>query len=354
MNCRPLAPLALLALATACGGSVQAAEQPLLSSPPPAAATVAATDAAPPPAQPASPPSTFTGTVVHPPGARVRSGPGLDQPVLDIDRAGRVETFDGWARRPDETPLRDEITGRIEAWSRDWLHLADGRGWVHSSAVRGLPPAGMTPRDWQPPASLPRATAGLVETTVHLQEHPVTCEIASLLMALASRGIDTDERSLLALTGVDPRPAELDGGGAVRRWGDPDQVFVGDPDGHISDGTGYGVYAGPIARAAARAGAPVVASGHGIAPSTIYAGIVAGHPAVVWVTSDFRRASLGTWRAWDGAEIAYASNEHAVLAVGVTPTSVLVDDPMHGQTWLSRSQFEAAYATFDDMAVVVR
>jgi len=34
--------------------------------------------------------------------------------------------------------------------------------------------------------------------------------------------------------------------------------------------------------------------------------------------------------------------------------SLLVDDPMHGQTWLTRRQFEAAYATFDDMAVVVR
>lgn len=354
MNCRPLAPLALLALATACGGAVQAAEQPLPpSSPPPAVVAVAASPP-PPTAQPAAPPSTFTGTIVHPPGARVRSGPGLDQPVLDIDRVGRVETFDGWARRPDETPLPDEITGHIEAWSRDWLHLTDGRGWVHSSAVRGEPPPGMAARDWRPPASPPRATAGLVETTVHLQEHPVTCEIASLLMALASRGIDTDERSLLALTGVDARPAQVDGGGGIQRWGDPDQVFVGDPDGHIFDRTGYGVYAAPIARAATRSGASVIASGHGIAPSTIYADILAGHPAVVWVTSDFRRASVGTWRAWDGAEITYASDEHAVLAVGVTPTSVLIDDPMHGQTWLTRSQFEAAYATFDDMAVVIR
>jgi uncharacterized protein YvpB len=353
MKCRPLAPLALLALATACGGSVHAAEQPAPSSPPPAAVIAVADSPPAPPSPPAAPPSTFSGTIVHPPGARVRSGPGLDQPVLDIDRVGRVETFDGWARRPDETPLPDEITGRIEAWSRDWLHLADGRGWLHSSAVRGGPPPDMPARAWSPPASPPAATAGLVETTVHLQEHPVTCEIASLLMALASRGIDTDERSLLTLTGVDRRPAEVDGGGGIQRWGDPNQVFVGDPDGHIFDRTGYGVYAGPIARAATRSGASVIASGSGLVPATIYRAILAGHPAVVWVTSDFQRTSPGTWRAWDGVQVTYAENEHAVLAVGVTPTSVLVDDPMHGQTWLTRRQFEAAYATFDDMAVVV-
>jgi hypothetical protein len=49
-------------------------------------------------------------------------GPGLDMPVLDIDPAGRGETFDGWFRRGDDAPLVDEITGRIEPWSRDWLH----------------------------------------------------------------------------------------------------------------------------------------------------------------------------------------------------------------------------------------
>lgn len=356
MNAHPLSPLLLLALLTACGSATPGVERPapaptggieIAEAPP---TPLAISDPA--PAAPA--PARFTATIVHAPGARVRFGPGLDQPVMDIDRVGRTETFDGWLRRADETPLPDEITGRVESWSRDWLHLADGRGWVHSSAVRGAPPDGMAPRAWSPSPDTPAAAAGLVETALHLQEHPVTCEIASLLMALASRGIAADERSLLALVGVDARAAEADAAGGIRRWGDPNQVFVGDPDGHISQRTGYGVYAAPIARAATRAGATVVASGRGIAPSAIYAAIVAGHPAVVWVTSDFRRATVGTWRSWDGATVTYALDEHAVLAVGVTPTSVLVQDPMHGPTWLARGEFEAAYGTFEDMAVIVR
>jgi uncharacterized protein YvpB len=75
---------------------------------------------------------------------------------------------------------------------------------------------------------------------------------------------------------------------------------------------------------------------------------------VAWVTNDYRRGSVRTWVAWDGATVPYTLNEHAVLVVGVTPGSVLVNDPMKGQVWLGRSEFETAYATFDDMAVVIR
>jgi uncharacterized protein YvpB len=207
---------------------------------------------------------------------------------------------------------------------------------------------------WTRPADLPAPSAGLIDVAVHRQEHPVTCEIASLLMALRSRGIDAGEQSLLDVIGTDRRAGEDDGAGGIARWGDPNQSFVGDPDGHIWSRTGYGVYAVPIARAAERLGAPVLASGTGISAAAVYADVLAGHPAVVWVTSDFHRGSVRTWQAWDGASVPYTMNEHAVLLVGVTPSAVLVNDPMHGQVWHPRSEFEAAYATFGGMAVVLR
>jgi uncharacterized protein YvpB len=362
--------LALLAVATAaCAAPAPSARSGALAAAPAAAATppaaTASTDASPgvpPPSPPAAAPApaaaavpaSFTGRVVHAPGARVRFGPGLDQPVMDVEPVGRVDRFDAWSRRADDQPQPDETTGRIEAWSRDWFHLADGRGWVHSTAVRGVQPAGMPRREWRRPGSVPAPAAGLVDAPVHRQEHPVTCEVASLLMGLAARGITTDERSLLDLVGVDPRPGEDDGAGGVARWGNPNQSFVGDPDGHVGSRTGYGVYAPPVARAAARLGAPALASGTGIAAPTLYADVLAGHPAVVWVTSDFRRGTVRTWRAWDGAAVPYALDEHAVLLVGVTPTSVLVNDPVRGPVWHPRSEFEAAYATFGGMAVVLR
>jgi uncharacterized protein YvpB len=349
---RAIASLGLvLALAAACGVPAARAAAPVALRPPPPA--VPAPAPPPPAAQAPALPRTFTATIVHPPGARLRSGPGLDQPVLDIEPAGRTETFDGWFRRADDQPLPDEVTGRIEPWSRDWFHLADGRGWVHSASVKGDHPPEMPQRQWTPSGGGPSATAGLVEISAQLQQHPVTCEVASLRMALSWRGIATDELSLLALTGDDRRPAEAGAGGDVQRWGDPDRTFVGDPDGHISSHTGYGVYAGPIAAAARASGASVVAAGRGVAPRSLYADVIAGHPAVAWVTNDYRRGAVRTWVAWDGATVPYTLNEHAVLVIGVTPGRVLVDDPMKGQLWVDRSDFEAAYATFDDMAVVV-
>jgi uncharacterized protein YvpB len=303
----------------------------------------------------ASPPRrvTFTGVVAASTGTLVRFGPAIDMPALDIDPPGRKETFDGWIRRPDDPPVADAVTGRIEPWSRDWFHLADGRGWVQSATVRGMQPADLPPDAWTPPAAVPDPSAALMDITEDWQDQPVTCELASLKMALRFRGISTDETSLLALTGVDARPAETAADGTVLRWGNPNRSFVGDPAGRMSDFAGYGTYAGPIARAAAAEGATVLAAGTGVPASALYAAVLAGHPVVAWITSDYQRHRLRTWIAWDGTAVSYTMAEHAVLVIGVTPTMVIINDPWWGQLWRSRSTFEAAYATFDGMAVVI-
>jgi uncharacterized protein YvpB len=283
----------------------------------------------------------------------VRCGPGMDMPAVDVEPAGRLDTFDAWVRRPDDPPQPDAVTGRIEWWSRDWFHLADARGWISSSAVQGLQPASMAQSSWTRPAKVPAPAAAVLDIPLDLQDQPVTCEVASLKMALGYRRIRTSERALLELTRVDVRPAELGPRGQILRWGDPYETFVGDPAGTLSAGTGYGVYAGPIARAAVEAGATVLASGDGIAPAQVYSAVLSGHPVLAWVTSDYRPASLDTWVAWDGAVVPYTLTEHVVLVIGVSPTTVFLDDPWSGQTRLTRSEFEATYATFGDMAVAI-
>jgi len=289
----------------------------------------------------APPPVPFTGTIARTPGAPVRFGPGTDMPVMDVDPAGRTDSFDGWLTRTDD------------AASGNWFHLADGRGWVSAAAVQGRPPAGAAPATWTPPATIPAPAAGLLDIPIDLQDQRATCEVAALKMALAGRGIATDERTLLAAAGIDRRAPELTANGAIVRWGDPNGSFVGDPNGNPPDHTGYGVYAAPIARAAAAAGATVAASGTGITPAALYAAVVAGRPAVAWVTNDYRPEPLGTWRAWDGVEVRYSLHEHAVTMIGVTPSAVLLDDPWFGQRWHARSEFEGAYGTFGDMAVIL-
>lgn len=316
----------LLAL-SACGTAAPARAGRVAASPSAVAATPSPT------AVPAAPAVRFGGTVTRAPGTLVRFGPGADLPATDVDPAGRSEVFDGWLG--------------------DWYRLADGRGWVPRAAVDGAPPAGAAETAWTPPASLPAPAAGLLDIPLHHQDQRATCEVAALQMALSGRGISTDERSLLAMTGVDGRPPVMDASGAIGRWGDPNATFVGNPDGNPVDHTGYGVYAGPIARAAAGAGATVSASGTGIAPGAVYAAVMSGHPVVTWVTNSYRAEPLATWRAWNGAVVSYSLREHAVALIGVTPSQVLLDDPWFGQNWHPRAEFEAAYSTFGDMAVIL-
>lgn len=320
--------LPVLPALSGCGAAVPAA--------PAARATAAA--ASPSALAPAAPRATpaavdFSGAVTAQPGTLVRFGPTPDMPGIDVDPAGRAEVFDGW--------------------SGDWFRLADGRGWVSRTTVSGSAPPGLVETPWTPPASVPGPTAGLLSIAPHHQDQRATCEVAALQMALAGAGITTNEGALLALTGVDGRAPVTDARGGIARWGNPNTSFVGDPNGNPVDHTGYGVYAAPIARAAAASGATVSAAGAGVAPAAIYAAVMSGHPAVAWVTNTYRAEPLATWRAWDGTVVSYTLREHAVAVIGVTPTQVLLNDPWYGQRWHTRGEFEAAYSTFGDMAVVL-
>jgi uncharacterized protein YvpB len=225
-------------------------------------------------------------------------------------------------------------------------------GAAAASAAPPGPPAG-APAPGPTATEAPLPASNVLDVPLHLQEQRATCEVAALLMALQWRGITTGERTLLALTGIDGRPAVGDGSGGIARWGDPGAAFVGDPNGNPPDHTGYGVYAAPIARAARASGANVLAAGTGISPSAVYAAVLGGHPVVAWVTNDYQPGALRTWLAWDGAEVGYSLKEHAVLVIGVSPDQVLLDDPWYGRRWHARTEFEGAYGTFGDMAVVV-
>ena len=172
-------------------------------------------------------------------------------------------------------------------------------------------------------------------------------------MALAYEGIERGELELLQLVGIDPRPVQFDRQGRLLHWGDPDLAFVGSPDGWPPKYTGYGVYAPPIAAAAAKAGGTVVASGRGITPDRLYGYVLDGHPAIAWIANTYRREALSTYTSFDGAEVRYTLLEHAVTVVGVRPGEVMINDPWFGPGWRSRAAFEAAYATFDYMAVVL-
>jgi uncharacterized protein YvpB len=183
------------------------------------------------------------------------------------------------------------------------------------------------------------------------QQYNLSCEEASLSMVLAYYGHPTTEKQIFDVVGID----------MVHYWagkpggGDPYVAFVGDPNGSEVQQTGYGVYWTPVRATAVHFGAPVAQAGEGIAPDTIYGAIKAGHPALVWVTFDWQPHTRNDYQAYDGMTIPYAGpEEHAMVVTGINGNSIRVNDPdrSQGRYWVPFDQFQAAYAVYNQMAII--
>jgi uncharacterized protein YvpB len=211
----------------------------------------------------------------------------------------------------------------------------------------GVPAQAAPPGPAPPPPPGPARFA--IGVQMHRQQSTLSCEEAALSMVLNFYGHPTTEQQIFDQVGID----------AVHYWagrgggGDPYVKFVGNPSGSEVQQTGYGVYWSPIGAAAGHFGAPVVRAGEGIAPSVIYDAIRAGRPTQVWVTYDLRPHDRSDYPAYDGRTIPYAGPyEHAMVVTGLNDTGVRVNDPDGGQYWVPFAQFEAAYAVYNQMAVV--
>ena len=200
---------------------------------------------------------------------------------------------------------------------------------------------------------MPQPTERVLDIPWHHQEHNLSCEAAALKMALSNDSIAIDELTLIRYMTNDRRPAQFDAQGRLIRWGDPARGFVGDPDGRIERYQGYGVYYRPVAIAAVLAGAHVIDAGASITPDELYSAVLDGHPVVAWISNTYRQVSLRHYTAYDGSDVAYTLTEHAVTVIGARPDAVLINDPWFGQAWHAKAQFESAYRTFDDMAMIV-
>jgi uncharacterized protein YvpB len=221
-------------------------------------------------------------------------------------------------------------------------------GWTGWSSIGGALASAAAATGWM-------AAANVVQDVPYdRQVHELSCEEAALQMALAHQGISVSQDQVLAEEGIDRRAAYYDSRG-VLHWGDPYVDFVGSPDGSEVSLTGYGTYDSSIARVAGGHGANVLAAGERISPQAVYQAVLGNHPVVAWVSFDWRYHPPGSWVAFDGRVVQYEGPvEHTVTVVGVNSTSVYVDNPWSGPQWVGRATFEAAYQTYDDMAVVTQ
>jgi uncharacterized protein YvpB len=165
--------------------------------------------------------------------------------------------------------------------------------------------------------------------------------------------VQVSDQDVLGRIGVDL--AHPRAGVSGPQSGDPFRAFVGDPNGSEAAGTGFGVYYPPIAAAAQSYGMSVAASGQGISPAQVRSAVAAGHLAIVWVDYNWRDVAASSYTAYDGRVVPYAGpSEHAVVVAAVSNGQYLVNDPARGQQQISQAAFEAGYASYGDMAVIVQ
>ncbi len=180
-----------------------------------------------------------------------------------------------------------------------------------------------------------------------IQQHTLSCEVSSLRMALAYKGVIKSEDELLGLVGYDNTPHV----GGV--WGNPYEHFVGNVNGNqMRDG--YGVYWGPIERVAKMFGGAQVFE-HGDV-KLLTSNILKGNPVIVWVYS--KNGTPTHWKTPSGVDVFAAAGEHTVVAVGFVgladnPSKIIVNDSLVGQVYWPRSLFDHKWSTFSQSGVIV-
>ena len=201
---------------------------------------------------------------------------------------------------------------------------------------------------WTPPAGYVT-----IPVPIYRQAMTLDCETSALRMGLATYGHYYSDSALFAYENPDTRSPVMGPNHTVVQWGDPYTNFVGNVWGSDYTPTGYGVYYPVIVSIARSHGMPNAYGGEGFSAGTVYNALSAGHPVEIWIETNWARAWLGTWTAWDGRKIRYSYVEHAVILSGVSSTQVRVNDPLHGtQYWVSKWEFETVWRDFDNMAVI--
>jgi uncharacterized protein YvpB len=183
---------------------------------------------------------------------------------------------------------------------------------------------------------------------VLMQKYALSCEIASLRMVLSYRGVQTTEDELLSLIGSDPSSH------IGNTWGNPYVGFVGSVKGR-QFGNGYGVYWEPIARTA-RVYRPASVSFEHWDITKLTQSIQKSNPVIVWISIQGKNPTI--WNTPTGDKILAVTDEHAVVVTGFVgapndPTHIIVNDPLTGEAYWTRQNFEKKWNSLGFSGVVV-
>lgn len=165
----------------------------------------------------------------------------------------------------------------------------------------------------------PKPTLKL-DVSFHEQEHVLSCEVATLRMALLNRGIDIAEDDLIANMPFGPMGS------------DPDLVFVGNINGRQFS-TGYGIHWDGLSTLANRY-APA-GSFYGADLHFLIDRLHDGNPVVIW-GSQLRVPPNASWVTPEGKYVHAVRGEHTWVVNGYAgprraPTHIFTLDPLRGE-----------------------
>lgn len=193
----------------------------------------------------------------------------------------------------------------------------------------------------------PEAT--LIDIPLDWQDYPLSCEAASLKMALSAKDVHVSEDEILEEIGYDPSPHVGD------FWGNPQKAFVGDVNGEICE-TGYGVYWQPLAEAA-NLWREAEAFSNWTLEQTLQE-IQKGNPVVFWGVLPKEKLTDCSWRS-DGKRIKAFKETHVRTVIGFigsveNPSKIIINDPLSGRLYWDTSDFLSNWSVFNNSGVVVR
>ncbi len=186
----------------------------------------------------------------------------------------------------------------------------------------------------------------------HRQEHPVTCELASLRMSLNYVGYGVTETDLINKIAYDPI---LKSKMKNNIWGDPDFGFVGSVDGSVFNGTGYGVYNKPIKDLALN----YATSSYLMEKANlqkVLSEVEKKHPVIVWGLLSYRKPMY--WKTVDEKVVEAYPGEHARVVIGYTgniydPKQIILMDPLYGKVKIETQKFLTDWEKENNRAVVI-
>ncbi|MEI6728530.1 MAG: C39 family peptidase [bacterium] len=198
------------------------------------------------------------------------------------------------------------------------------------------------------------------------QIYNLSCEAATLQMALRYYGIESSQDQLLADFGIS-QPMVMQSVNDKIIWGDPDESFVGDVRGMFTGtkngvtslrfGTGLGINNGPVAKTA-RKFKPASQEIDGATIDQVKLALVNKNPVMMWHRRDDSHQESMEVYTRSGKRVIF-QQYHVNLVTGYKTNTdgavtFILNDPYYGRLELSETDFIRWWSRYDKQIVIVK